>query len=279
MKNILFVMPSLGSGGAEKSLVNLLNLIDYEKYAVDLLLFKREGLFLSQIPKEVRLLQPTDSLQYAYKIDRGMFSSVSGVKAGILRGTSTFICKCLYKENARQQRWIKFYIAVGVVLRNFHWLQLLQASLLLNLVIAFICIVLQVAHVGNVSNVANLIAQVLEIAEEYIECDGWSCMTEMRIAIHGRATNIHAHVRSVERSESLFCTSESVILKCRTNGWISLQNVVQAKPIPTILWRDPWQMTPFGITSTDLRPGRSAVKHFGHWRNSSIQHTKSAFIP
>ena len=54
MKNILFVMPSLGSGGAEKSLVNLLNLIDYEKYAVDLLLFKREGLFLSQIPKEVR---------------------------------------------------------------------------------------------------------------------------------------------------------------------------------------------------------------------------------
>lgn len=102
-------MPSLGSGGAEKSLVNLLNLIDYEKYAVDLLLFKREGLFLSQIPKEVRLLQPTDSLQYAYKIDRGMFSSVSGIKAVILRGTSTFICKCLYKENARQQRWIKFY--------------------------------------------------------------------------------------------------------------------------------------------------------------------------
>ena len=109
MKNILFVMPSLGSGGAEKSLVNLLNLIDYEKYAVDLLLFKREGLFLSQIPKEVRLLQPTDSLQYAYKIDRWMFSSVSGIKAVILRGTSTFICKCLYKENARQQRWIKFY--------------------------------------------------------------------------------------------------------------------------------------------------------------------------
>lgn len=26
-------------------------------------------------------------------------------------------------------------------------------------------------------------------------------------------------------------------LKCRTNGWILLQNVVQAKPIPTILWR------------------------------------------
>ena len=68
-------------------------------------------------------------------------------------------------------------------------------------------------------------------------------------------------------------------LKCRTNGWISLQNVVQAKPIPMILWRIPWQMTPSGTMSMDLRPGRLAVKHFGHWRSSSIQHTRSAFIP
>ena len=102
-------------------------------------------------------------------------------------------------------------IAVGVVLCNLHRLQLFQASLLLYLVIALISIVLQVAYVSNVSNVANLIAQVLEIAEEYIECDGWSCMTEMRIAIYGRATNIHAHIRSVERSKSLFRTSESVV--------------------------------------------------------------------
>ena len=43
--------------------------------------------------------------------------------------------------------------------------------------------------------------------------------------------------------------------------------------------RFPEMSTPFGITSTDLRPGKSAVKHFGHWRSSSIQHTRSAFIP
>ena len=36
---------------------------------------------------------------------------------------------------------------------------------------------------------------------------------------------------------------------------------------------------PSGTMSMDLRPGRSAVKHFGHWRSSSIQHTRSAFIP
>ena len=42
-KKVLFVMPGLYSGGAEKSLVNLLNLLDYSKLDVDLLLFKKEG--------------------------------------------------------------------------------------------------------------------------------------------------------------------------------------------------------------------------------------------
>ena len=121
---------------------------------------------------------------------------------------------CGMRLNARRQHVQRLHgivVAVGVVLGNLHWLQLLQACLLLNLVIALISIVLQVAHVGNISNVTNLVAQVLEIAEEYIECDGRTRMTEMRIAIHGRATNIHAHVRSVERSESLFRTCESVV--------------------------------------------------------------------
>ena len=87
---------------------------------------------------------------------------------------------CGMRLNARReyvQRLHGIVVAVGVVLRNLHWLQLLQACLLLNLVIALISIVLQVAHVGNVSNVANLIAQVLEIAEEYIEGDGRTRMT------------------------------------------------------------------------------------------------------
>lgn len=102
-------MPALYGGGAEKSLVNLLNLIDYKKYAVDLLLFKQEGLFLTQIPKEVRLLPLTSSLRYAYKIDMGMFGSLSGFKTGMLRLMGTVVCKMIYKEKAGQQRWVKCY--------------------------------------------------------------------------------------------------------------------------------------------------------------------------
>ena len=109
MKKLLFVMPSLDSGGAEKSLVNLLNIIDYTHYNVDLLLLKQEGLFLNQIPKEVNILPVVDALHYAYKIDKYVFHSFASIKSGFLRIMSTFICKLFYKKNSRQQRWLKFY--------------------------------------------------------------------------------------------------------------------------------------------------------------------------
>ena len=53
MKKIVFVIESLHHGGAEKSLVTLLNLLDYSKLQVDLILFKKGGEFEKFIPKEV----------------------------------------------------------------------------------------------------------------------------------------------------------------------------------------------------------------------------------
>lgn len=58
-KKLLFVIPSLRIGGAEKSLVNLLNEIDYNRYDVDLFLFYKQGGFLSTVPKEVTFLENT----------------------------------------------------------------------------------------------------------------------------------------------------------------------------------------------------------------------------
>lgn len=54
--NILFVLYYLGSGGAEKALINLLDLFDYERYEVDVLLFKQEGLYLDQLNPKANLL-------------------------------------------------------------------------------------------------------------------------------------------------------------------------------------------------------------------------------
>lgn len=59
-KRILFVIPSLRSGGAEKSLVVLLSLMDYEKYDVDLLCFRRDGLFYDKIPPQVNVIKETE---------------------------------------------------------------------------------------------------------------------------------------------------------------------------------------------------------------------------
>lgn len=56
MKKILFVINSLGLGGAEKSLTSLLNAIDFTRYEVDLLMFRPSGMFMKLLPEEVHIL-------------------------------------------------------------------------------------------------------------------------------------------------------------------------------------------------------------------------------
>lgn len=55
-KQILFVIPSMRSGGAEKSLLTVLTLFDYKKYDVDLLCFRHDGLFFDKVPKDVNVI-------------------------------------------------------------------------------------------------------------------------------------------------------------------------------------------------------------------------------
>ena len=57
-KKILFIMPSMFIGGAERSLLGLLESLDYEQYDISLFLYRHEGEFLSYIPKNVNLLPP-----------------------------------------------------------------------------------------------------------------------------------------------------------------------------------------------------------------------------
>lgn len=64
MKKLLFIMNNLHCGGAEKALVSLLQTIDYARWSVDLLLLKREGMFLGQLPGQVRVLEPPSAYPY-----------------------------------------------------------------------------------------------------------------------------------------------------------------------------------------------------------------------
>ena len=58
MKKLLFVYDNMCTGGTTTALLSLLNKLDYNRFSVDLLLFRNEGPFLNQIPEQVNLLKP-----------------------------------------------------------------------------------------------------------------------------------------------------------------------------------------------------------------------------
>lgn len=55
-KRILFCINALGIGGSERSLVSLLNLLDYSRFDVDLMMLKKGEDFEQFIPKNVNIL-------------------------------------------------------------------------------------------------------------------------------------------------------------------------------------------------------------------------------
>jgi len=72
-KKILFVIPSLDAGGAEKSLINLLNAMDYSLFEVTVLVFHGKGIFLKSIPKSVKLITVYGNFLY---FSESIFTSV-----------------------------------------------------------------------------------------------------------------------------------------------------------------------------------------------------------
>lgn len=56
-KNILFHINSLNAGGAEKSLVSLLNTLPKDKYNIDVLVNRKEGIFVPLIPNYINIIE------------------------------------------------------------------------------------------------------------------------------------------------------------------------------------------------------------------------------
>ena len=55
-QKLLFIMDTFPLGGISKSLLALLNELDYSKYEIDMLLMRQEGIFVPMIPRQVTLL-------------------------------------------------------------------------------------------------------------------------------------------------------------------------------------------------------------------------------
>lgn len=105
MKNILFVIYSMKYGGAERSLVNLLQELPEDKYKVDLLLFQKKGDFLLQLPQWVQVLDTPEDIERLYAPLR---------KTG-LRGCRKLVgtvCSRIARRTKKSQaayRWKHFY--------------------------------------------------------------------------------------------------------------------------------------------------------------------------
>lgn len=98
---ILIVIYSLGGGGGEKALVNMLNLLPKDNYDIELQLFERKGINLQFVPVWIRIREPL--------FPNGMLTSKQQIKL-TLKGKKirTLIKKVYYllkayKANAREK--------------------------------------------------------------------------------------------------------------------------------------------------------------------------------
>lgn len=108
-KKLLFIMSNLQNGGAERSLVNLLQLMDYDKYEVDLLLFQEKGMFLGQVDERVNILHDGyDKLHRLYSDSSDKYKDVGMFAYRVLATTYS-----KFREGGtakhKQYRWNKFY--------------------------------------------------------------------------------------------------------------------------------------------------------------------------
>ena len=116
-KNILFIIPSLGAGGGEKSLVNLLHEIDYSKFNVDLFIINHIGLFMEFLPKEVNILpMPPDLSIYNKKLYKSFIEFLFRGKIILAYSRVIFaIINRIYisKAKAEQYSWQYIRRAIG----------------------------------------------------------------------------------------------------------------------------------------------------------------------
>ncbi len=122
-KKLLFVIPNLGAGGAEKSLVNLLNELDYSIYEVDLFLFSKSGLFFHQLPPQVNIVEPHADFKIFQKpLLKSLWAFLTDGKIGLLMSRFLFFFINQWMKNksvAEQKTWSLVKKSMKKVNKNY----------------------------------------------------------------------------------------------------------------------------------------------------------------
>lgn len=120
MKKILFIMYNLAGGGAEKVLIDLLDNIDYTRYEVDLLLIRKEGVYIDSVNANVKIKSIVDpgrnniysyakSLLYSYLpklLIGGIIGKKYDIEIAFLEGESSKIATYSKNKKSKKISWI-----------------------------------------------------------------------------------------------------------------------------------------------------------------------------
>lgn len=111
MKKILIIHSNMEIGGAEISLLGLLDSIDYSEYSVDLFLLEQKGEFLGMIPEQVTLLP--EKIEY-----KALVTSVASCLKKRQFGIALVrtLCKLVFSIENRKNK----YPDAGYVLKQYY---------------------------------------------------------------------------------------------------------------------------------------------------------------
>lgn len=130
-KSVLFIIDSLTCGGAEKSLISLLPLLDYSKIDVDLMMVNKGGVFMDYVPKQVNIVDFPISKGYwteiclvGFRIIRRLFPNRHGAELRwhVMSSTYRELDKTYDVAIAYQQGFPTYYLAEKLeATKKFAW--------------------------------------------------------------------------------------------------------------------------------------------------------------
>ncbi len=128
-KKILFVIPNLSGAGAEKILIDILNIINSKKFEITLVVLQNGGVYIDKIPKNVKTFYVSDYIQLIYilhyikecpKIFYGyiinnIVKEKFDVEISFLEGYATKLISYSTNKNSKKIAWIHVDLSV------LHW--------------------------------------------------------------------------------------------------------------------------------------------------------------
>lgn len=95
-QKLLFIMDTFPLGGISKSLLALLNELDYSKYEIDMLLMRQEGIFIPMIPSQVTLLPEPLPVQFRDPHPKNLLKNLLSLRFSEWIKWMDFSIKCSY---------------------------------------------------------------------------------------------------------------------------------------------------------------------------------------